>query len=166
MSVPRTQIQIQHLLLFNALSPALDTGNKFKYNTCYCSTSCIYSRMEQGVFKYNTCYCSTGKAFKILNLILIQIQHLLLFNSYLILPMLPVTSFKYNTCYCSTIKKCCARSLDINSNTTPVTVQLCVGIDIGIFYSFKYNTCYCSTHVNKGFLKNDKCQKPYIYAIS
>ena len=165
------------------------TIKEFKYNTCYCSSALACMKKADIVpFKYNTCYCSSreGEEFTYRQLIFkyntcycsskcglssrlgrrIQIQHLLLFIG------VPCSVCRMHI-YSNTTLVTVHQTSGVDCNTTgEIQIQhllLFIGYEIDPDFCkniFKYNTCYCSSHVNKGFLRNIKAQKPYIYAIS
>ena len=58
-----------------------DKYPKFKYNTCYSSTLKAYMQGTGRRFKYNTCYYSTEQWLALDDPEKIQIQHLLLFKA-------------------------------------------------------------------------------------
>ena len=141
------RIQIQHLLLF------------------ICSID--KTKALVWLFKYNTCYCSSsGASGFVIPPITIQIQHLLLFIIKPHFKRIWSEAFKYNTCYCSSV------AVVLFPMPPFIQIQHLLLFIVSPeelnpdYVSFKYNTCYCSSHVNKGFLRNIKAQKPYIYAIS
>ena len=75
---------IQFLLLFNQFEATFAVAKiKFKYNTCYYSTT----------FPHRICSQTHP----------IQIQHLLLFNTQCLVKINVMWLFKYNTCYYSTL---------------------------------------------------------------
>ena len=95
----------------------------------------------------------------------IQIQHLLLFNDIF-------ADDKLSEIYPNTTLVAVHRGRETClDNCSNIQIQYLLLFNNMLFVpvprviQFKYNTCYCSTHVNKGFLKNVKAQKPYIYAI-
>ena len=142
-------IQIQHLLLFNYMDLLRSGRYKNDSNTTlviiqrdirplrtlYSNTTPVTVQqiatcvvvLPPPQFKYNTCYCSTWGAAAPESQSVIQIQHLLLFNS--MVRRIIQRFWDSNTTPVTVQQKilwCKNRGGD--SNTTPVTVQLqCAG---------------------------------------